>query len=35
VYGPRGPYVLTIMTSGSSWTAIADAAKQINSFLNR
>lgn len=35
VYGPRGAYVLTIMTSGSSWSAIADAAKQINAFLNR
>jgi beta-lactamase class A len=33
VYGPRGPYVLVIMTSGSSWSAIADAAKQINAFL--
>lgn len=35
VYGPRGPYVLVIMTSGSSWGAIADAAKQIHTFLNR
>ncbi|MET1033557.1 MAG: serine hydrolase, partial [Candidatus Saccharimonadales bacterium] len=35
VYGPRGPYVLVIMTSGSSWNAIADAAKQINAFLGR
>lgn len=35
VYGPRGPYVLIIMTSGSSWSAIADASKQINTFLNR
>lgn len=35
VYGPRGPYVLVIMTNGSSWSAIADAAKQINTFLNR
>lgn len=35
VYGPRGPYVLVIMTSGSSWSAIADAAKQINTFLGR
>jgi beta-lactamase class A len=35
VYGPRGPYVMVIMTSGSSWSGIADAARQINSFLNR
>jgi beta-lactamase class A len=35
VYGARGPYVLVIMTSGSSWSAIADAAAQINAFLNR
>lgn len=35
VYGPRGPYVLVIMTSGGSWSAIADAAKQIHTFLNR
>jgi beta-lactamase class A len=33
VYGARGPYVLVIMTSGSSWSAIADAARQINNFL--
>lgn len=35
VYGPKGPYILVIMTSGSSWSAIADAAKQIHAFLNR
>lgn len=35
VYGPRGPYALIIMTSGSSWGAIADTAKQIHTFLNR
>lgn len=35
VYGPRGPYALVIMTSGGSWSAIADAARQINTFLNR
>lgn len=34
VYGPKGPYSLVIMTSGSSWSAIADAAKQINAYLN-
>lgn len=35
VYGARGPYVLVIMTRGSSWAQIADAAAQINAFLNR
>jgi beta-lactamase class A len=35
VYGPRGPYVMVIMTSGSSWSEVAAAAKQINTFLNR
>lgn len=34
VYGPKGPYVLTIMTSNSSWSAIADVARQINAYLN-
>lgn len=34
VYGPKGPYALTIMTSNSSWSAIADVAKQINAYLN-
>lgn len=35
VYGARGPYVMVIMTSGSSWSEIASAARQINTFLNR
>ena len=35
VYGPKGPYVLIIMTNGSSWGGIADAASQIHTFLNR
>lgn len=35
VYGPRGPYIMVVMTSNSSWSAIADAASQINAFLNR
>ena len=34
VYGPNGPYVLVIMTSNSSWSAIASIAAQINSYLN-
>ncbi len=35
VYAPHGTYVLTIMTSGSSWGQIADAARQIQAQLNR
>lgn len=30
VYGPKGTYVLAIMTEGSSWATIADFAKQID-----
>lgn len=32
VYGPKGTYVLAIMTDGSSWAAIADLAKQIDAL---
>ncbi len=35
VYAPGGTYELTIMTDGSSWAQIADAAKQIDAQLNR
>ncbi|MCA9327056.1 serine hydrolase [Candidatus Saccharibacteria bacterium] len=35
VYSPYGTYVLTIMTDGSSWGQIADAAKQIDAQLSR
>lgn len=35
VYGPKGPYVLVFMTSGSSWGAIANTSSQIHSYLNR
>lgn len=35
VYGARGPYVMVIMTSGSSWGGLAEIAHQINAFLNR
>ncbi len=35
VYGPKGQYALTIMTSGVPWSDIADIAKQIHNFLNR
>ncbi len=35
VYRTKGPYVLVIMTSSNSWAGIADAAQQINVFLNK
>ncbi|HJP96765.1 MAG TPA: serine hydrolase [Candidatus Saccharimonadales bacterium] len=34
VYGPNGPYILVVMTSNSSWSAIANIAAQINTYLN-
>jgi len=34
VYGPKGSYVLVVMTSGGSWSGIADVARQVHSFLN-
>lgn len=33
VYAPSGVYVLTIMSNGSSWGAIADAARQVHAQL--
>ncbi|MEO5499117.1 MAG: serine hydrolase [Candidatus Saccharimonadales bacterium] len=33
VYSPGGVYILVIYSNGSSWTAIADAAKQIHAQL--
>lgn len=30
VYAPSGVYVLVVMSEGSSWTAIADVASQVN-----
>lgn len=35
VYAPNKTYALTIMTNSSSWSQIADAAKQINAQLAR
>lgn len=35
VYAPNKTYTLTIMTNGSSWSNIADAAKQINALMSR
>jgi hypothetical protein len=34
VYGSK-TYTLTIMSQGSSWAQIADAARQINEQMNR
>lgn len=33
VYSPQGPYVLVVMTSNSSWDAIASIASQVNEYL--
>ena len=33
VYSPKGVYVLVIYSNGSSWAAIADAARQIHAQL--
>jgi len=35
VYGPTGPYVLTIMSDGSNWATIADLTRQIESLRNQ
>jgi len=35
VYGPTGPYVLTIMSEGSNWATIADLTKQIETLRNQ
>ncbi|MGF7229189.1 MAG: serine hydrolase [Candidatus Saccharibacteria bacterium] len=35
VYGPKGPYVLVVMTSNSSWGAIANVAAQVEAFLEQ
>lgn len=34
VYGPNGPYVIVVMTSGGSWSGIADVASQVHKLLN-
>ena len=33
VYSPKGVYILVIYSNGSSWGAIADAAKKIHEQL--
>ncbi|MFZ2544752.1 MAG: serine hydrolase [Candidatus Saccharimonadales bacterium] len=35
VYSPNGTYVLTIMTDGSSWGAIADLTRQIEALRSQ
>lgn len=35
IYGPDGPAVLSIMTDGSSWAAIADLTRQIEALRAR
>lgn len=35
VYAPGGTYILTIMSKGSSWSAIADAARQVHEQMQR
>lgn len=35
VYGPNGPYVLTIMSDGSNWATIADLTRQIESLRSQ
>jgi beta-lactamase class A len=35
VYGPKGPYVLVILSDGSSWSQLADAGKQVHTFLKQ
>lgn len=35
VYGPKGEYVLVIMSNNSSWSQLADAAKQVHTFLSK
>jgi beta-lactamase class A len=35
VYGPKGPYVLIVMTSGGSWAGIAAVTSQIHAYLSK
>lgn len=35
VYAPGGTYIMAIMTPGLSWPSVADAARQVHSFMNR
>ncbi|HYH75704.1 MAG TPA: serine hydrolase [Candidatus Saccharimonadales bacterium] len=33
VYSPKGTYIMVIMSYGSTWSQVADAAKQIHAYL--
>lgn len=35
VYGAKGPYVLVIMSNNSSWSQLADVAKQVDNFIEQ
>ena len=35
VYGPKGTYVVIILSNGSSWAALADAASQVHNFMSQ
>jgi beta-lactamase class A len=35
VYGQKGPYVLVIMSDGSTWSELADAAKQVHNLIEQ
>lgn len=35
VYGTKGAYVLVIMSDGSTWTALADTAREIHTFMEQ
>lgn len=35
VYGPKTTYVMVILSKGSTWAHIADAAKQVHTYLQR
>lgn len=35
VYASKGTYIMVIMTDGSSWSQMADAAHQIHTYVNK
>jgi beta-lactamase class A len=35
VYAPNGTYAMVIMTDGSSWTGVADVARQIHQYMTK
>lgn len=34
VYSPQGTYIMVIMTDGSSWDQLADAARQVHAYIS-